>query len=83
MVPSYEAVAAGSHCRGTTGRTTMNKRTLLVATTMAFAIPGASVFAQDLSVGVSWSNFQEERWKTDEAAIKSALEAAGATAEIA
>jgi|GEM_PF-4626891 len=30
-------------------------------------------------VGVSWSNFQEERWKTDEAAIKSALEAAGAT----
>ena len=30
------------------------------------------------TVGVSWSNFQEERWKTDEAAIKSALEAAGA-----
>jgi D-xylose transport system substrate-binding protein len=34
--------------------------------------------AQDLVVGVSWSNFQEERWKTDEAAIKAALEAAGA-----
>ncbi|WP_238941421.1 substrate-binding domain-containing protein [Jannaschia sp. Os4] len=31
------------------------------------------------TVGVSWSNFQEERWKTDEAAIKAALEAAGAT----
>ncbi len=30
-------------------------------------------------VGVSWSNFQEERWKTDEAAIKAALEKAGAT----
>ncbi|MEM7490266.1 MAG: D-xylose ABC transporter substrate-binding protein [Pseudomonadota bacterium] len=30
-------------------------------------------------VGVSWSNFQEERWKTDEAAIVAALEAAGAT----
>ncbi|MCJ8141995.1 D-xylose ABC transporter substrate-binding protein [Ancylobacter sp. A5.8] len=29
-------------------------------------------------VGVSWSNFQEERWKTDEAAIKKALAAAGA-----
>lgn len=29
------------------------------------------------TVGVSWSNFQEERWKTDEAAIKSALEKAG------
>jgi D-xylose transport system substrate-binding protein len=38
----------------------------------------ASVQAQDITVGVSWSNFQEERWKTDEAAIKSALEAAGA-----
>lgn len=34
--------------------------------------------AQDITVGVSWSNFQEERWKTDEAAIKGALEAAGA-----
>ena len=30
------------------------------------------------TVGVSWSNFQEERWKTDEAAIQSALDAAGA-----
>lgn len=35
--------------------------------------------AEELVVGVSWSNFQEERWKTDEAAIKAALEAAGAT----
>ncbi|MBP2547778.1 D-xylose transport system substrate-binding protein [Neorhizobium galegae] len=34
--------------------------------------------AKDLVVGVSWSNFQEERWKTDEAAIKEALKAAGA-----
>ncbi|RCK50829.1 sugar ABC transporter substrate-binding protein [Thalassospira profundimaris] len=35
-------------------------------------------FAADLIVGVSWSNFQEERWKTDEAAIVAALKAAGA-----
>lgn len=34
--------------------------------------------AQEVVVGVSWSNFQEERWKTDEAAIKEALAAAGA-----
>jgi D-xylose transport system substrate-binding protein len=34
--------------------------------------------AKDLIVGVSWSNFQEERWKTDEAAIKDALKASGA-----
>ena len=37
----------------------------------------SAVHAKDLVVGVSWSNFQEERWKTDEAAIKAALEAAG------
>ncbi|HEY5794763.1 MAG TPA: D-xylose ABC transporter substrate-binding protein [Bosea sp. (in: a-proteobacteria)] len=30
-------------------------------------------------IGVSWSNFQEERWKTDEAAIKAAIEKAGGT----
>jgi D-xylose transport system substrate-binding protein len=30
-------------------------------------------------LGVSWSNFQEERWKTDEAAMKAAIEAAGDT----
>jgi len=29
--------------------------------------------AKDIVVGVSWSNFQEERWKTDEAAIKAGL----------
>ncbi|MCB1352135.1 MAG: D-xylose ABC transporter substrate-binding protein [Rhodobacteraceae bacterium] len=38
----------------------------------------STALAQDITVGVSWSNFQEERWKTDEAAIVSALEAAGA-----
>jgi D-xylose transport system substrate-binding protein len=33
---------------------------------------GAIAAAQTI-VGVSWSNFQEERWKTDEAAIKAQL----------
>jgi D-xylose transport system substrate-binding protein len=37
----------------------------------------SAVQAKDLVVGVSWSNFQEERWKTDEAAIKAALAASG------
>ena len=37
-----------------------------------------AAMAKDLTVGVSWSNFQEERWKTDEAAIKKALAAHGA-----
>jgi D-xylose transport system substrate-binding protein len=35
--------------------------------------------AQKVTIGVSWSNFQEERWKTDEAAIKAAIEKAGGT----
>jgi D-xylose transport system substrate-binding protein len=37
----------------------------------------APAFAKDKVIGVSWSNFQEERWKTDEAAIKKALAASG------
>ncbi|MEM6383201.1 MAG: D-xylose ABC transporter substrate-binding protein [Pseudomonadota bacterium] len=45
-----------------------------VVATAGFATPALA----DITVGVSWSNFQEERWKTDEAAIVAALEAAGA-----
>ncbi len=52
-------------------------RTLILAAAVAAAGLSTPSFAQ--TVGVSWSNFQEERWKTDEAAIKAALEAAGAT----
>ncbi len=44
---------------------------------VAAALMSTAAFAETV-VGVSWSNFQEERWKTDEAAIKSALEAGGA-----
>lgn len=47
-----------------------------VAMSLTFA---AAAHAEGKIVGVSWSNFQEERWKTDEAAIKEALEAAGNT----
>ena len=52
-------------------------RKVLLAAVVATAGLSTASFAQ--TVGVSWSNFQEERWKTDEAAIKGALEAAGAT----
>lgn len=37
-----------------------------------------AAFAQQIVVGVSWSNFQEERWKTDEAAIQAKLDELGA-----
>jgi D-xylose transport system substrate-binding protein len=44
---------------------------------LALALSASGTFAQTV-VGVSWSNFQEERWKTDEAAIKAQLEKSGA-----
>jgi D-xylose transport system substrate-binding protein len=55
----------------------------LAAAALASALSTTALvpaFAQDdpLTVGVSWSNFQEERWRTDEAAIREALDAAGA-----
>nr|WP_217626334.1 D-xylose ABC transporter substrate-binding protein [Salipiger mucosus] len=57
----------------------MKRRTLLAAALSATCLT-SPVLAQDGPViGVSWSNFQEERWKTDEAAIQSALEEAGAS----
>ena len=44
------------------------------------AVIGAcsTLAAAQAVVGVSWSNFQEERWKTDEAAIKAELSKLGA-----
>lgn len=58
----------------------MKRRTILGALA-ATTILSTAAFADGHSktVGVSWSDFQEERWKTDEAAIVGALDAAGAT----
>lgn len=54
----------------------MNKFAAILLATTAFT---GAVAAQDqITIGVSWNNFQEERWKTDEAAIKSVLDEAGA-----
>ncbi|NRA99216.1 MAG: D-xylose ABC transporter substrate-binding protein [Rhodobacteraceae bacterium] len=50
-------------------------RKAFFAAALASAAFATSALAQDLTVGVSWSNFQEERWKTDESAIKAALDA--------
>ena len=49
---------------------------LFLAAALAASVSTAAV-AQ--TIGVSWSNFQEERWKTDEAAMKAAIEGAGGT----
>ena len=49
---------------------------------MAFAVlftAGITAATAQIVVGVSWSNFQEERWKSDEVAIKAQLTKLGAT----
>ena len=53
----------------------MKRKQIVIAAAVAFSAMGA---AAQTVVGVSWSNFQEERWKTDEAAIKAQLDKAGA-----
>ncbi|MEM8978489.1 MAG: D-xylose ABC transporter substrate-binding protein [Pseudomonadota bacterium] len=57
----------------------MKKLALMGVVVSAALTTTAYAGSHGVTVGVSWSNFQEERWKTDEAAIKGALEAAGAT----
>jgi D-xylose transport system substrate-binding protein len=49
---------------------------LLAGAVFAASFSGQA-FAEGKTIGVSWSNFQEERWKTDEAAMKAAIEANG------
>jgi D-xylose transport system substrate-binding protein len=60
------------------GRVIMGKfaTVLLAGAALSFSFV---VFAEAKGkvIGVSWSNFQEERWKTDEAAMKAAITAAG------
>jgi len=49
---------------------------LTAGVVMSLAFAGAAA-AKDKTIAVSWKTFQEERWKTDEAAIKAVVEAAG------
>lgn len=56
----------------------MSRRVLAAAFVAAMTMP-ALAQGKGPVIGVSWSNFQEERWKTDEAAIKAAIEKAGGT----
>lgn len=55
------------------------KRLALRWAVAALACGAAVSAAAQTVVGVSWSNFQEERWKTDEKAIKERLAKSGAT----
>ncbi|HQY44963.1 MAG TPA: substrate-binding domain-containing protein, partial [Paracoccaceae bacterium] len=53
----------------------MNKTVLAAVLAVVGLSTGA--LAEGKKIGVSWAQFQEERWKVDEAAIKAAIEAAG------
>jgi len=55
----------------------MNKLiTAAIVATIGFS---SAALAEGKRIGVSWASFQEERWKTDEAAMIAAIEAAGNT----
>jgi D-xylose transport system substrate-binding protein len=51
---------------------------MLAGVAMSLTLSAAAL-AEGKTIGVSWSNFQEERWKTDEAAMKAEIEANGDT----
>ncbi|MEM7412659.1 MAG: substrate-binding domain-containing protein [Myxococcota bacterium] len=57
-----------------------NARRAAALSVLALLLSGAPAWCETepLRVGVSWSNFQEERWKIDEAALEAGLEAHGA-----
>ena len=52
-------------------------RNAIVLAVIAAAGFSSAAFAEGKKIGVSWAQFQEERWKIDEAAMKGAIEAAG------
>lgn len=52
-------------------------RNAIMLAVIAAAGFSSAAFAEGKKIGVSWAQFQEERWKIDEAAMKAAIEAAG------
>ena len=50
-----------------------------VAGALTLGVATAPAAAAGKKIAVSWKTFQEERWKTDEKAIKTVVEAAGDT----
>jgi len=60
------------------GGSDMNRRMVLALGVAVAAVAAPALAQDDITVGVSWSNFQEERWKRDEGAIRAVLDAAGA-----
>src|SRR3954451_12575550 len=53
------------------------KMLALLAATLMISGTSTAVLAAGKTIAVSWKTYQEERWKTDEAAIRAVVEAAG------
>src|SRR3954447_18391913 len=53
------------------------KHFALLAGALLVSLSPTAVMAAGKTIAVSWKTFQEERWKTDEAAIKAVVEADG------
>ena len=51
---------------------------LLMSAASLLSLSFAPVAAEGVKVGMSWANYQEERWKIDEAGLTAGLEALGA-----
>ena len=51
----------------------------LTAGALMLGMSSMSALAAGKTIAVSWKTYQEERWKTDEAAIRAVVEAAGDT----
>ena len=49
----------------------------LAAGALLMSVAPSAVMAEGKTIAVSWKTFQEERWKTDEAAIRAVVEANG------
>lgn len=54
------------------------KSYLKILAGVATIVSPLALNAADIIVGASWANFQEERWKTDEGALKAQLDKLGA-----
>ena len=81
LVAAIVAAGCGSDDKKTESTSAATATTAAAAaTTAAGAATTAASSGGGCKVGVSWNNYQEERWaKWDEPAIKAAIEAGGGT----
>jgi len=74
------AACGGGNAATTTAGATPETTEAMTETTEAMTETTEAMTDDELVVGVSWNNYNEERWaKSDEPAIQAALDAAGAT----